>query len=120
MRENVILQKSYDFSLKIVKLYQDLIKEKKDYVIFRQILRSGTAIGSNIEEAIGGQSKKDFISKFSIAYKEARETHYWLRILRDSNFIGDETAKKLLLDCEELIKIITSIQKTAKSKLITN
>ncbi len=116
MRENIILQKSYDFSLKIVKLYKELIEKKKDYVISRQILRSGTAIGSNVEEAIGGQSKKDFVAKLSIAYKEARETHYWLRILRDSDFIGKEQAEEFLKDCDELMRIIGSIQKTIKSQ----
>ncbi len=118
MRQNIILQKSYDFSLKIVRLYKDLIENKKDYVISRQILRSGTSIGSNVEEAIGGQSKKDFVSKLSIAYKEARETHYWLRILRDSDFIRKEQAEEFLNDCDELMRIIGSIQKTLKSQIV--
>ena len=117
MRENIVVQKSYDFSLKIVRLYKDLIEKKKDYVISRQILRSGTAIGSNVEEAIGGQSKKDFVAKLSIAYKEARETHYWLRILRDSDFMEKEQAEEFLKDCDELMRIIGSIQKTIKSQL---
>jgi four helix bundle protein len=83
MRDNVIQEKSYIFAIRIVRLYKYLIKQQKEFVLAKQILRSGTSIGANIEEAIGGQSKKDFLSKLSIAYKEARETNYWLRILKD-------------------------------------
>ncbi|MFT5917342.1 MAG: four helix bundle protein [Flammeovirgaceae bacterium] len=77
--ENVILTKSYQFSLRIIKLYVHLKSEKKEYELSKQVLRSGTSIGANSEEGVGAQSKKDFIAKFSIAYKEDRETHYWLR-----------------------------------------
>lgn len=76
MRENVIQKKSYAFSLKIILAYKDLIEQKKEYVLSRQLLRSGTSVGANVEEAIGGQSEKDFLSKIAIAYKEAGETHY--------------------------------------------
>ena len=76
--------KSYAFALRIVNLYKYLVNEKHEYVLSKQILRSGTAIGANIEEAIGGQSNKDFISKLSVAYKEARETRYWINLLRDT------------------------------------
>jgi four helix bundle protein len=79
-KDNVIRDKSYAFALRVVKLYQFLINEKKEFVLSRQILRSGTSIGANVEEAIGGQSGRDFQSKIAIAYKEARETHYWIRI----------------------------------------
>ena len=76
--------KSYAFALRIVNLYKYLVNEKHEYVLSKQILRSGTAIGANIEEAIGGQSNKDFVSKLSVAYKEARETRYWINLLRDT------------------------------------
>ena len=114
-KENPARDKSYDFALRIIKLYKYLIAEKKKYVLAKQILRSGTAIGANIEEAIGGQSRRDFLAKISISYKESRETHYWLRLLRDSNFLKKDVAQSLLGDCEELLKILGSIQKTVKN-----
>lgn len=115
MKRNVIQEKSYAFALRIVGLYKYLHTEKKEYVLSKQVLRSGTAIGANIEEAIGGQSRKDFVSKLAIAYKEARETHYWLRILSDTGYINGSEAKSLTQDCEELLKIMGSIQKTTRN-----
>ena len=115
--ENVLLAKSYDFAIRIVNLYKFLHQEKKDFIISKRIFHSGTSIGANAEEAIGGQSEKDFIAKLQIAYKEARETHYWLKILRDTNYLSQEQAALLLSDCEELLKIIGSIVKTMKNKL---
>jgi len=109
-KDNVVQRKSYDFALKIVKLYQYLCKEKKEYILSKQLLRSGTSIGANIEEAIGGQSRKDFYAKLTISYKEARESHYWIRLLRDSGYIDEAKSTSLLADAEELIKIISSIQ----------
>ncbi|KAA6431215.1 four helix bundle protein [Rufibacter glacialis] len=114
--ENVLLTKSYSFAVRIIKLYQFLTEEKKDYTIGKQILRSGTSIGSNAEEAMGGQSDRDFVNKLSISYKEARETHYWLRLLRDTGYLTKELAFSLLNDCEELLKIIGSILRTMKGK----
>jgi len=113
-KDNVIREKSYAFALRIVKLYQFLINEKKEFVLSRQILRSGTSIGANVEEAIGGQSGRDFQSKIAIAYKEARETHYWIRLLKDSDYLNDEHSQSILSDCDELMKILGSIQKTMK------
>ncbi len=115
MKENIIQIKSYAFAVRIVKVYQVLCDEKKEYVLSKQLLRSGTSIGANIEEAIGGQSGKDFYAKLTIAYKEARETHYWIRLLTDTNYLTKEENKSLLLDVEELLKIIGSIQKTLRS-----
>ena len=112
--DNVIRDKSYAFALRIVKLHQFLCGEKKEYVLSKQILRSGTSIGANIEEAIGGQSEKDFKAKLSIAYKEARETHYWLRLLRDSDILSKSEVESLITDCEEILKISGSIIKTMK------
>jgi four helix bundle protein len=82
----------------------------------KQLLRSGTSVGANVEEAIGGQSEKDFFAKLTIAYKEARETHYWVRLLTDTEFITKEESESLLFDIEELLRIIGSIQKTLRSK----
>jgi len=115
--ENPIQTKSYAFALRIVKLYRYLCDEKKEFVLSKQIVRSGTSIGSNVEEAIGGQSNKDFVSKMSIAYKEARETHYWLRLLRDSDILDAQHAESVIEDCEELLKLSGSIIRTTKSKL---
>jgi four helix bundle protein len=115
--ESVVVRKSYDFALRIVKLYKFLVEEQKEYVLSKQILRSGTSVGANIEEAEGGQSKKDFIAKITIAYKEARETNYWIRILRDSVFIDTKQAESLLADCVELQKILASIKITSEQHL---
>ncbi len=116
MEENIIQKKSYIFALRIVNLYKYLTSEKREYVISKQILRSGTSIGANIEEAIGGQSKKDFYAKFTVAYKEARETRYWLKLLHDGNYINNESAYSILNDCEEICKIIGKIQSTMRNK----
>ena len=89
MKENIIAIKTYQFAIQIVNLSKDL-SAKKEYVLSRQILKSGTSIGANVEEAIGGISKKDFRAKMSISYKEARETHYWLKLLRDTDYISTE------------------------------
>jgi four helix bundle protein len=112
--DNIIQEKSYKFSIRVVRLYQQLTTEKKELVLSKQVLRSGTSIGANIEEAIGGQTRKDFFAKICIAYKEARETHYWLRLLKDTDYLKSDLAESLLTDCHELIKIIGSIQKSIK------
>ena len=116
---NIIQTKSYAFAVRIIKLYQFLIKEKKEYNLSKQILRSGTSIGANIEEAIGGQSKRDFFAKITISYKEARETHYWLRLLRDTNYITEEQSNSLITDIEEILKIIGKIQTTIRNQIDT-
>lgn len=116
MKENIIASKSYQFAIRIVQLSQYLQNERKEYVLSKQILRSGTSIGANVEEGIGGQSRKDFIAKLYISYKETRETHYWLRLLRDTDYLDEKLAKSLLQDCEEIKKILSSIIKTTKSK----
>ena len=114
MKENIIQIKSYAFAVRIVKVYQHLCTEKKEFVLSKQLLRSGTSIGANIEEAIGGQSEKDFFSKLTIAYKEARETHYWIRLLTDTGYIEKSESESLRKDVDELLRIIGSIQKTFK------
>ncbi|MEW6078225.1 MAG: four helix bundle protein [Thermodesulfobacteriota bacterium] len=115
--DNPVQTKAYAFALRIVKLYRYLCDEKREFVLSKQMVRSGTSIGANIEEAIGGQSKKDFLSKMSIAYKEARETHYWLRSLRDSDIIGAEHADSVIEECNELLRLSGSIIRTTKSKI---
>jgi len=119
-KDNVVQDKSYRFALRIVKLYRWLVEKKKEFVLSKQLLRSGTSIGANIEEAIGAQSDKDFTAKMSIAYKEARETHYWIRLLHDSGFIENDAYNSIIQDCEVLLKIIGSIIKTTKSKQKTH
>ncbi|MBL7128293.1 MAG: four helix bundle protein [Ignavibacteria bacterium] len=116
VKDNMLKTKSYEFALRIIKLYEHLKEKNVDYVLAKQVLRSGTSIGANVEEALGGQSKKDFSAKLYIAYKEARETNYWIRILKDSNYLELKLANSLIKDCEEIQKIIAKIQLTLKSK----
>jgi four helix bundle protein len=116
MKENVVVNKSFKFSVSIIRVYQFLVNEKNEYVLSKQILRSGTSIGANIEEAVGGVSDKDFIAKMSIAYKEARETKYWLKLLHETNYLSDKLFNTLLEDCEELLKILYTIINTSKNK----
>lgn len=112
-RENIVLGKSYCFAVRIVKMYQHLSSEKKEYVLSKQILRSGTSVGANVEEAIGGISKADFKAKMSIAYKEARETDYWLRLLKDTGYIESEAFDSIRNDLTEILKILYAIIKSS-------
>jgi four helix bundle protein len=111
MKENVIRDKSFQFALMIIELYNQMT-EQKEYVLSKQLLKSGTSIGSNIEEAQAAQSKKDFLSKMSIASKEARETRYWLLLLRESKLVNIDCSN-LLVEINEICKILTSIVKSA-------
>lgn len=115
-QENIILDKSFAFAVRIVKLYKYLCDEKKEYVLSRQLLRSGTSIGANINEAQAGQSKADFISKMSIASKETRETKYWIDLLIKTDYLSiDEShVQTLTVEIEELIKLLTSIVKSSR------
>jgi len=115
MKENIIQKKSYDFAVEIVKTCVYLQKENKEYVLSKQLLRSGTSIGANVEEAIGGQSRKDFYAKMTIAYKEAREAHYWIRLLFDTDYLPYDKKQELIAQCDEILKIIGSIQKTIRN-----
>ena len=112
--ENILSNKSYAFARRAIKLYRHLVAEQKEYVLSKQILRCGTSIGANIAEANQAQSKADFISKLSIALKEAVETDYWLRLLRDEQFITSSQADSMISDCSELIRILVASIKTAK------
>jgi len=115
-KDNIIREKTYQFSLKIIKLYQNLC-EQREFVLSKQLLKSGTSIGANVEEATAAQSRKDFIAKMSIASKEARESNYWLRLLRDSKICGEIDLTEHLQKSEEIIKIITAIVKTTQKSL---
>ncbi len=114
---NIIQEKSYSFALKVIKIYKSLVEGKKEFTLSKQFLRCGTSIGALVEEAIGAQTKKDFVAKMAIAYKEARETQYWIKLLRDSDYLNKDISIELLIDIDELQKIIGTIQKTMKSKL---
>lgn len=114
--EYPLRNKSYAFALRIIKLYQYLSSENKEYVLSRQVLRSGTAIGALLSEAKFGQSKADFISKMNIALKEANETDYWLSLLKDSGYINEKQYKSLNKEINELISMLVSTVKTLKGK----
>lgn len=114
--ENIVKNKSYAFALRVVKLYQHMVKEKSEYVLSKQILRSGTSIGANVVESEHAQSKKDFLSKINIALKEANETVYWLDLLFDAGYIDANAHKSLKQDSTELVKLLASIVKTLKEK----
>ena len=114
-RENPLKSKSYRFALRIINLYKHVTSEHKEYVLSKQVLRSGTSIGANIIEANHAQSKPDFIHKLSISLKESHETQYWLELLRDNGYLPAEHSRSILADCGELQKMLTSSIKTAKS-----
>lgn len=119
MKENLLIDKSIVFASRIVKLHQYLIKTKKDAIISKQIVRSGTSIGANINEANYGQSKADFISKLHIALKETAETEYWLKLLIMSEYITEDMGKSLLADCMEIKRLLIASINTAKSNQTT-
>jgi four helix bundle protein len=114
---SILENKSYKFSIRIVKCSQYLQNEKKEFVLSKQLLRSGTAIGALIAESKYAQSKADFVNKLYISLKEANETKYWLRLLRDCQYLNKKSAESLLDDVEHLIKMLSSSTKTAKEKL---
>lgn len=117
MKENVLIDKSIEFAAQIIKLERYLLKEKKEHTISKQIVRSGTSIGANINEANYGQSKADFISKLHIALKETAETEYWIRLLVKSDYLSSQDGDSLLSLCLELKRILISSITTAKSNL---
>ncbi len=115
MKENPLRDKSYRFAIRIVKLSQFLQQDKKEFVLSKQVLRSGTAVGALIREAKFGQSRAGFTSKMSISLKEANETEYWLSLLKDTDFINDNLFMSLQSGCKELIAMLVSTVKTSKS-----
>ena len=117
MKQSILKNKTKDFALRTIRLYQYLCKEKQEYILSKQMLRSGTSIGANVAEAFYGQSEADFISKLSIAQKEASETLYWLELLHESEYLQQNEFDSIFRDAEELMKLLTSSIKTMKHKL---
>lgn len=116
VKENLVEQKSQDFALRIVKLYQYLAFEKKEYVLSKQLLRSGTSIGANIAEAQCGITRKDFLAKMYIAYKECAETKYWLNLLYQADYMNSTQYESVFEDCTDLLKILAAITKTTETE----
>ncbi len=116
MKKNIIKDKSFEFALKVVKLNKLLVNEKKEYVLSKQILRSGTAIGAMVRESEHAESKADFINKLSIALKEANETEYWLELLYKSDYIGEDKFNSLSNDISEILRLLISIIRSSKAK----
>ncbi len=114
--DNIIQEKSFAFAVRIVNFYKFLNSEKKEYILSKQLLRSGTSVGANVEEAIGGVSGKDFLNKLGIAYKEARESIYWLKLLHATDYITKIEFENMFTDAEEICKILAKIQITAKNR----
>ena len=115
-KQNVVVDKSFDFAVRMVNLYRFLSGEKKEYVLSKQVLRSGTAIGALVREAQQAESNADFVHKLSVALKEANETEYWLLLLTKTDYISTQQSTSILTDCQELLKLLTSIIKSAKNK----
>ena len=114
MKDNTISLKSKQFALRIITLYHYLCDNQKEYILSKQLLRSGTSIGANIREAVYGQSKADFYAKMCIALKEASETSYWLELLHESGYLDDKSFDSIYSDCIELLKLLTAITKKCK------
>ena len=115
-KENLVYDKAYQFALRIVKAYQYLTNEKKEFIISKQLIRSGTSIGANLAEANGAISKADFSNKISLAYKECLETKYWLSLLKDAEFIDEKTHESIYFEADKIGKILFSILKTTRIK----
>ena len=115
--DNVVVNKSKHFALRIIKLYKYLTNEKSEYIMSKQIMRSGTSIGANIRESVRGQSKADFYAKMNIALKEASETEYWLELLYESEYISKQLFDSIYADCQEIIRLLISITKTQNLKM---
>ena len=114
MSDNILLDKSKAFALRIIKMYKYLTEEKKEYILSKQVLRSGTSIGANAREASRGQSKADFYTKLYISLKEADETQYWLELLYESGYLPEKEYKTIYEECEELVRLLVSITKNQK------
>jgi len=116
VKDNIILDKSFEFAIRVVKLYKHLCDDKKEYVLSKQLLRSGTSVGANINEAQAGQSKADFIAKMAISSKEARESKYWISLLIKTDYLNknDKHVQTLVNDIDEIVKLLTSIVKSSQ------
>ena len=118
MRNNsIVYDKTFQFAVRMVFLYKRLKTEKKEYVLSKQLLRSGTSIGANISEGLEGQSRRDFIAKFQIALKEASESRYWINLLKETEFLEEKERNSLIQDLEEVMKLLIAILKTSKNRV---
>lgn len=117
LNKSLVKTKSFDFAVRIIRLYQYLVNEKKEFVLSKQILKSGTSVGANITEALQGQSKKDFLMKMNISLKECSETKYWIELLEATDYIDRKQKESIYSDCIEIERILTSIVKTTSEKL---
>lgn len=120
MKESIIKEKSKKFALRVIRLYQVCSDERKEKVLSTQLLRSGTSIGANVNEALCAISRKEFLAKMYIAYKESAESLYWLELLRDAGYITESESESIMSDCEDIKKILSSITKTVKETLTPN
>jgi four helix bundle protein len=116
MKENIVRDKSFAFAVRTVNLYKHLVEVKKEYVIAKQLLRSGTSVGASVRESEHAESKNDFVHKMAIAHKEINETIYWLELLKTTDYITNEQFTSIHTDAREIMKLITTIIKTAKNK----
>lgn len=116
--DNIIVVKSKAFAVRVIRLYQYLQSEKREYVLSKQLLRSGTSVGANVKEVIRGQSKADFIAKMNIALKEASETEYWLELLNETDYIDQKQFQSIYQDIQEILKLLVSIVKSSKAKIM--
>ena len=117
MNDNILVNKSFKFAIRIVKLYKYLCDSKKEYILSKQLLRSGTSIGANINEAQEAHSKRDFIAKLSISLKEARESKYWIELLKETDYLSNSEADSIIKDLVEIVKLLTSIIKSTKENI---
>lgn len=117
MKENLLYEKSFKFAVRVVNLYKYLTSEKKEYILSKQLLRSGTSIGANIKEGIVAQSKRDFLSKMYISLKEASETEYWLELLKETKYIDEKMFDSIIENCREINRILCATVKTTKERL---
>jgi len=115
MKTNIIKEKTFEFSKEIVFLYHYLVRDKHEYILSKQMLRSGTSVGANTAEGVAGQTRKDFYHCLNIAYKEARESYFWLSLLKETNYLDSQHVDPVLLKCDEIIRILCSILKTTKN-----
>jgi len=120
MDNNVLVDKSFQFAVRVVKLYKYLCDDKKEYVLSKQLLRSGTSIGANINESQEAQSKADFTSKLSISLKETRESKYWIELLKETGYLTQKEANSIIEDLIEILKLLTSIIKSTKNNIKGN
>ncbi len=116
MKESIVRDKSMSFAIRIVRCYKYLVEEKHEFILSKQMLRSGTSVGANIKEALRGQSRPDFTAKMNISLKEASECEYWIELLTNTDYLPQDSAQSLLEDCRELIKMLTSIVKSMSEK----